>query len=238
MFNFLKKKISYIEFFDSHVIPEIEILRTSIILLWNNIYKDFPEGSVKLDETDEDLNFAVCALMERILLSCWNITDSASGSMIFERRMYDIGQRDGWIEKNLTRGVFTLKIDFLINRMSRSEIVIPIVKWLTFTKIKGTEAYLEYLKETRLKFGISDMVEWHKTASEEEKEEYWDYVDNNVPEGITTTQQVRDIYNIVALSVEKPFRISAEKIAKAIRKSAFDFTLSMKKDVIFMQENN
>ena len=156
--------------------------------------------------------------------------------MIFDKRMFDIAQRDGWFENNLKRDYFTFTKDLWINQMSGSEIVIPIIKRLTLKKIKGTKAYLEYLKETRLKFGILDMSEWDKTASEEEKKEYRDYANNNVPEGIMPTQQIRDLYNIVALSVEQPFRISAEKIAKAIRKSGFDSTLSMKKDMIIMQE--
>ena len=225
MINLFKKRTSYISFFDTHVVPEIESIKSLIISVWNKIYEDYPTGSLILEENDEDLNYAVCALMKPIFRTNWGIHEYALGKIIFDIRVKQIGIQNGWLDKNISAAYYSLSKDLWENRMSGSDIVIPIIKRLTRIKIKSTPEYEDFIEEAKKKFDISDFAEFNKNATEEQKKEWYDYLENNIPEGLITPQHVRDLYNVIALTIENPYRKTAKKLRKVIKKSAFDYPL-------------
>ena len=237
MFNLFKKKTSYIKFIDTQVIPEMETLKSLIIFAWNNIYKEYPDGSFLLEESNKDLNLAVCAFMEPIFFNNLNVADYATGNMIFDKRMFDIGAKDGWFPKNRQLSGFTMEKGFFVNRISGSEIVSPIIRRFTLNNLEGSKEYLEYREEVKMKFGITETTKYDE-LSDELKKEYGDYLSNNIPSDATPPHVIRDLYNVVALSIETPYRQMEERLTKAINDCTFDSKLGLKEDREFLNSHD
>ena len=95
---FGKKSLSYLEFFNSHLYPEMEDLKAMVVQKWNNVSNEMGIGkeSLSITPNDKDLNLAMYALLEPIIHSTFDIMNYAVGKLVFQERFLQIGLEKGW----------------------------------------------------------------------------------------------------------------------------------------------
>ena len=96
---FGKKSLSYLEFFNSHLYPEMEDLKAMVVQKWNSS-NQMSNKSFSLTSNDKDLNLAMYALLEPIIHSTFDITNYAVGKIVFQERLLQIGLEKGWFVPN------------------------------------------------------------------------------------------------------------------------------------------
>jgi len=92
---FGKKSLSYLEFFNSHLYPEMENLKAMVVQKWNSS-NEMTNESFSLTSNDKDLNLAMYALLEPIIHSTFDFTNYAVGKVVFQERLLQIGLEKGW----------------------------------------------------------------------------------------------------------------------------------------------
>ena len=128
-----KKEISYVSFFEKDIYPEILEFYELILGMWNNIASDmFPDE--KIDSRDEDLCYAIYALMIPILNNGWDESPihQGMGRIIFDRAF------EKRIFSDLTVGKFS-KGDGKLWLMNSEDDLDRIVKKLIDKKIDQTK---------------------------------------------------------------------------------------------------